>query len=66
MTWEGGRIEPGQFEEFQVQVGPLPDAAGSTLAFPAVQTYDTVTSCAGSTRWCRGRPSPSTPPRRSR
>jgi uncharacterized protein YcnI len=40
VTWEGGRIEPGQFEEFQVQVGPLPDAAGTTLAFPAVQTYD--------------------------
>ena len=40
VTWEGGRIEPGQFEEFQLQVGPLPDAAGTTIAFPAVQTYD--------------------------
>ena len=40
VTWEGGRIEAGQFEEFQLQVGPLPDAAGTTLAFPAVQTYD--------------------------
>jgi uncharacterized protein YcnI len=40
VTWEGGRIEPGQFEEFQLQVGPLPETAGTTLAFPAVQTYD--------------------------
>jgi uncharacterized protein len=39
VTWEGGRIEQGQFEEFQLQLGPLPDAPG-TLAFPAVQTYD--------------------------
>jgi len=40
VTWEGSRIAPGQFEEFQLQVGPLPDAAGATLSFPAVQTYD--------------------------
>ena len=40
VTWEGGRIESGQFEEFQLSVGPLPDAVGTTLAFPAVQTYD--------------------------
>jgi uncharacterized protein YcnI len=40
VTWEGGRIDPGQFEEFRLQVGPLPDGAGTTMAFPAVQTYD--------------------------
>jgi len=40
VTWEGGTIAPGQFDEFQLQVGPLPDAAGTTVAFPAVQTYD--------------------------
>ena len=39
VTWEGGRIGQGPFEEFQLQLGPLPDAPG-TLAFPAVQTYD--------------------------
>jgi uncharacterized protein len=40
VTWEGGRIEPGQFEEFEMSVGPLAGAAGTTLSFPAVQTYD--------------------------
>ena len=40
VTFEGGKIAPGQFQLFDLEVGPLPDAAGTTLAFPAVQTYD--------------------------
>jgi periplasmic copper chaperone A len=42
ITWTaqpGTRIAPGQFEEFDVSVGPLP-ADVDELAFPAVQTYD--------------------------
>lgn len=39
ITWTGGRIEPGQFQEFDISVGPLPEGAG-TLEFPAVQTYE--------------------------
>jgi uncharacterized protein YcnI len=39
VTFEGGEIKPGEFQLFNLQVGPLPDAAGTTLLFPAVQTY---------------------------
>ena len=40
IAWEGGTIAPGQFELFDIELGPLPDTPGETLAFPAVQTYD--------------------------
>jgi uncharacterized protein len=38
ITWSGGQIKPGEFEDFVISVGPLP--AGGTLTFPAIQTYD--------------------------
>jgi uncharacterized protein YcnI len=38
ITWSGGTIAPGEFQEFDISVGPLPDDADS-LTFPAVQTY---------------------------
>ncbi|WP_219467241.1 YcnI family protein [Nonomuraea rhizosphaerae] len=38
VTWSGGKIEPGQFQEFEVSVGPLPKDVDS-IAFPAEQTY---------------------------
>ncbi|MEU0566851.1 YcnI family protein [Nonomuraea sp. NPDC005983] len=38
VTWTGGKIEPGQFQEFEVSVGPLPKNVDK-LAFPTVQTY---------------------------
>lgn len=38
VTWEGGPIPPGGFEEFEVSVGPLPDRPGE-LVFKALQTY---------------------------
>jgi uncharacterized protein YcnI len=41
ITWtaeRGVRIEPGQFDEFEVSVGPLPEL--DSVMFPAVQTYD--------------------------
>ena len=37
VTWSGGSIEPGQFQEFELSVGPVPDV--DSLVFPAVQTY---------------------------
>jgi uncharacterized protein YcnI len=37
ITWSGGSIPPGQFQEFKVAVG-LPDDANS-LTFKALQTY---------------------------
>ncbi|MFD1150176.1 YcnI family copper-binding membrane protein, partial [Saccharothrix hoggarensis] len=42
VTWTaepGTRIEPGQFNEFDLSVGPLPDNTDK-LVLPAKQTYD--------------------------
>lgn len=39
ITWSGGKIAPGQFQEFPVSFGPLPDDT-DTLVFKALQTYD--------------------------
>src|SRR6478609_988847 len=38
VTWSGGKIAPGAFEEFQVSLGPLPTGT-DRLLFKAVQTY---------------------------
>jgi uncharacterized protein YcnI len=41
VTWtahRGTRIEPGEYEEFSVAVGPLP-AAGTAIRLPVTQTY---------------------------
>ena len=38
ITWTGGRIEPGRFEEFDVSMGPLPTDT-DRLVFKADQTY---------------------------
>jgi uncharacterized protein YcnI len=39
ITWTGGPIKPGEFEEFAISLGPLPKDTTS-LVFKAVQTYD--------------------------
>ena len=38
ITWSGGQIKPGEFDEFEVSVGPLPSDADS-ITFKALQTY---------------------------
>jgi uncharacterized protein YcnI len=38
VTWKGGKILPGQFEDFSVSADPLPSGTGQ-LVFKAVQTY---------------------------
>ncbi|GAA3120593.1 YcnI family protein [Planomonospora alba] len=38
ITWSGGKIEPGQFQEFEVSMGRLPTGT-DRLVFPATQTY---------------------------
>jgi uncharacterized protein YcnI len=41
VTWaasKGGGIKPGQFDEFELSVGPFPKGA-ATLSLPATQTY---------------------------
>lgn len=49
VTWTGGKIAPGQFEQFTVSVA-LPDAA--SLEFKALQTYSDGTV----TRWIEDTP----------
>jgi uncharacterized protein YcnI len=38
ITWSGGKIAPGRFEEFDVSMGPLPTGT-DRLMFKAAQTY---------------------------
>jgi len=38
VTWKGGTIAPGQFQDFSVSADPLPSGI-SQLAFKAIQTY---------------------------
>ncbi len=48
VTWEGGKIAPGEFDEFGLSA-KVPDTPGQTLAFPANQTYSNgeVVRCIG-------------------
>jgi uncharacterized protein len=60
ITWTGGKIAPGQFQQFPVSFGPLPDDT-DTLAFKTLQTYDN----GDIVRWIEipqaGRPEPDNP-----
>lgn len=38
ITWTGGEIKPGEYEEFEVSAGPLPEDADQLL-FPTIQAY---------------------------
>jgi uncharacterized protein YcnI len=38
VTWSGGRIRPGEFQEFGVSF-QVPNEPGTDLAFPSVQSY---------------------------
>ncbi|MET8012408.1 YcnI family protein [Streptomyces sp. NPDC005271] len=39
ITWTGGKIDPGTFQQFPLSVGQLPEDADQ-LVFKALQTYD--------------------------
>lgn len=39
IVWTGGKIQPGEFQEFDVNLGPLPEQ-GDSMVFKALQTYD--------------------------
>jgi periplasmic copper chaperone A len=39
VTWRGGVIRPGEFDEFELSVGPLPEDTDQVL-FPTLQTYE--------------------------
>jgi uncharacterized protein YcnI len=38
VTWSGGKIMPGQYQDFSVSADPLPSGAGQ-IVFKAIQTY---------------------------
>ena len=38
ITWEGGPINPGEFQEFPISMGPLPEDADQ-IVIKAIQTY---------------------------
>jgi uncharacterized protein len=39
VTWSGGKIRPGEFQDFPVSL-QMPDKAGTSLTFKALQIYD--------------------------
>jgi uncharacterized protein YcnI len=39
VTYTGGEIRPGEFQEFAIELGPLPEE-GDQVFFPTLQTYD--------------------------
>ncbi|MGH3323720.1 MAG: YcnI family protein, partial [Streptomyces sp.] len=39
VTWSGGKIKPGEFQQFPVSMGQLPEDADQ-FVFKALQTYD--------------------------
>jgi len=39
VTWSGGRIRPGEFQEFGVSFQVPEDAVGEPLVFPSIQRY---------------------------
>jgi uncharacterized protein YcnI len=49
VTWSGGKIAPGEFDEFGF-TAQVPDKVGTVLVFPAVQTYSDGTVA----RWIGG------------
>ncbi|MHA6761729.1 YcnI family copper-binding membrane protein [Streptacidiphilus sp. PAMC 29251] len=60
ITWSGGTIKPGQFQDFALSLGPLPTDTTS-LTFKALQTYSDGTVV----RWIQpsveGQPEPENP-----
>ncbi|WP_424212739.1 YcnI family protein [Streptomyces sp. BI20] len=60
VTWSGGKIEPGRFQQFPLSVGQLPENTDK-MVFKALQTYDNDEVV----RWIEeskeGAPEPQTP-----
>jgi len=59
IIWSGGTIKPGEFDEFSISVGPLPDT--DSLTFPAIQSYDNGTEVKWIDRAVEGQPEPENP-----
>jgi uncharacterized protein YcnI len=63
VTWTAtaGGVPPGQFEEFDLSVGPFPEQAGQTLTFPVHQTYSDGTVVRWDEPTQAGKPEPEHP-----
>jgi uncharacterized protein len=61
ITWttQGAGIRPGQFDQFTINLGPLP--TGDSLVFKAVQTYSDGQSVAWQDQAASGAPQPAHP-----
>lgn len=60
IVWSGGTIAPGQFDEFEIEVGPLPTDI-NVLLFPTVQTYSDGTEVSWIQQSFEGQPEPDHP-----
>jgi uncharacterized protein YcnI len=60
ISWSGGKIQPGQFQQFSVSMGPLPSDTAK-LYFKALQTYTDKAGKTNVVRWI-DMPSGSTEP----
>lgn len=64
VDWTGGKIGPGQFDEFKIQAGPLPEGVDS-LTFKAIQTYEDAAGHTSQVAWIQesgpGQPEPDHP-----
>ncbi|GAA0318719.1 YcnI family protein [Actinoallomurus spadix] len=50
ITWSGGKIQPGRFQQFWISLGPLPTDT-ATLYFKALQTYTDHSGGTSVVRW---------------
>jgi uncharacterized protein len=60
IVWSGGTIAPGQFDEFEVSVGPLPSDV-DVLVFPTIQTYSDGSEVSWIQQAFEGQPEPDHP-----
>jgi uncharacterized protein YcnI len=60
VVWSGGTIPPGDFDEFSVLAGPLPDDVDS-IKFPTVQSYSDGTDVSWIQDTVAGQPEPDHP-----
>ncbi len=64
IDWTGGKIAPGEFDQFLIQAGPLPTDTDS-LTFKAIQTYEDSAGKTSEVAWIEtaqpGQPEPDHP-----
>lgn len=60
VTWSGGKIKPGQFQQFPVSMGELPRHT-KQLSFKALQTYDNKEVVRWIEQQKKGQPEPENP-----